>query len=231
MVSHVLMQLALRQRLLTLSVATTGLTSLSATATGYARTTGSFLLDGFARGLELTPSGFSSNPVSVIRAVTALSITVDDARAVEGVAGSRALTVSLPTQRAWENVDFVRTPGKPYIEEQYLPGPMHLDSLGANGDLTVEPMYHVNIYTPENAGISADGAYADALIALFAPSSELVLSNGDVLFVRADLAPYRGQRQQDAGFTVIPVTIPLRALLANDVQARYPTQFDTVQFA
>lgn len=49
-----MMQLAMRARALTLSVATTGLVSLSATATGYARTTGSFQSDGSGRALPLT---------------------------------------------------------------------------------------------------------------------------------------------------------------------------------
>ena len=53
--------------------------TLSATAGGYARTEGSFLTDGFAVGMQITASGFTTganNGRSVITAVTATSLSV-----------------------------------------------------------------------------------------------------------------------------------------------------------
>ena len=59
---------------------TTGLTSLSATATGYARAAGSFITDGFLVGTPITVTGFGTvgnNGTAVVTAVTATSLTVD----------------------------------------------------------------------------------------------------------------------------------------------------------
>jgi hypothetical protein len=53
--------LALRGRVLTLSVATTGTTSLAATATGYTRAAGSFVTDGFKPGMEVLAAGFATS--------------------------------------------------------------------------------------------------------------------------------------------------------------------------
>ena len=61
---------------------TTGSTSLSATATGYARASGSFVTNGFVVGQEITASGFTNaanNGRSTITAVTATTITVNKA--------------------------------------------------------------------------------------------------------------------------------------------------------
>jgi Domain of unknown function (DUF4397) len=58
---------------------TTGSTSLSATATGYARAAGSFLTNGFKIGQQITASGFTNaanNGRSTITAVTATTLTV-----------------------------------------------------------------------------------------------------------------------------------------------------------
>lgn len=57
----------------------TGLNSISGTATGYSRTTGSFVSDGFVAGQTATGNGFTvaaNNGTSLITAVTALTLTV-----------------------------------------------------------------------------------------------------------------------------------------------------------
>jgi hypothetical protein len=58
---------------------TTGSIALSATATGYDRSTGDFVADGFIPGMWITASGFgtaANNGRSLITAVTATSLTV-----------------------------------------------------------------------------------------------------------------------------------------------------------
>ncbi len=76
--------------------ATTGSVSLSATATGYARATGSFVTDGFAVGQQITASGFTNsanNGSSVVSAVTAtaLSVTKNPVTATEAAAAARVV--------------------------------------------------------------------------------------------------------------------------------------------
>ena len=78
MISNSAVLLALRNRALSLVVATTGSVSLSATATGYARAAGSFVTDGFKVGMDLTATGFTTpgnNGAHVLMAVTALTLS------------------------------------------------------------------------------------------------------------------------------------------------------------
>ena len=220
MISHPLMQLAMRAQLLTVAVCTTGAVSLSATATGYARAAGSFLTDGFQPGMELTASGFTTganNGTKVIAAVSDLAITC--AGCVVEASGTRTIAVGLPSQRAWENTDLAPVSGVPYLVEQYLPGPAVRDSIGPIARLTAEPQLVVQIAVPENTGRGAAAAYADAILAAFPPGLALTpLTNGDVLKVRGDTAPYRSQLvRSDPSYAVVTVSIPFRCHSLNSI--------------
>lgn len=215
-ITHTDVQLACRTRLLTLIVCTTGSTTLAATATGYSRAAGSFLSDNFAPGMEITPTGFAANTVDTITAVSALTLTTRNSRAVESAASGRTISVGLPASIAKENEKFVPVNGVPYVEEQYVPGPEFVSTDGGQGLLELRPMYSPRVYVPANVGILADGRYADAIKALFKPATVLTLptgSAGDSCEVRKDAAPFRGQRAPSAtaGWSCVPITIPLKA--------------------
>src|SRR5690242_4314615 len=93
-------QLAFRNRALgTTTFPATGTTTLDATATGYHRSSGSFVTDGFYAGMEITPVGFSVNTVDTIKAVTATDLTTVNGRAVEVSAGSRSISATFPALR------------------------------------------------------------------------------------------------------------------------------------
>jgi hypothetical protein len=220
MIDEVMMQLALRTRALTLSVASTGAVSLSATATGYARTTGSFQTDGFWPGMEILPAGFATNLPRVVTAVTPLAITVDTTvtpMTAEGATGGRALTVGLPSSRAWENIAFEPTAGVPWVREEFLPGPSSQVTIGPTGELVVEPQYVLSVNVPSASGLTVK-RYVNALRLLFAPRTAITLANGDVLRVRSDTSISAGQLLQgEPGFAVQPFTIPLRLRTQNSI--------------
>lgn len=217
MIDHTAYQLALRQHLSTLVVATTGATALRATATGYARETGSFLADGFDLGMEITPAGFAANTLRVLTAVSALAITVTGAMTPEVSASGRSLTAGLPSGRAWENVAFQPTAGAPWIREEYVPGPASQVTLGPLGEIEALPQYAVHVHVGAETKMTAS-RYADALMRLFAPRTAIALQNGDVLRVRSDTGPYAGQLQQSQpGFAVKPVVFPLRIRTQNSI--------------
>ncbi len=98
------------------SPATTGTTTIDATASGYERATGSFLDDGFSVGQTVTASGFTGsgyNGESVITAVTALTMTttpVDGTHGAETGGGDElvlaAESISAGTERS--SFTFVR---------------------------------------------------------------------------------------------------------------------------
>jgi hypothetical protein len=218
-ISHAAIQLALRAKAVTLSVCTTGSISLSATTTGYARPNGSFVTDGFAVGMEVTPSGFATNTVDVITAVDALTMTTKNARAAEVQAAGRTILVTLPSRRAWENLALTTVvPMVPYVEEQYVPGPSVVDTVGASALITAEPLYVLNLFLVPNTDLLAARRYGDALLSLFAPRTTIALSSGDVLRVRDDTNPVLGQlRQLTSGFAVMPLSVPLRCFTTNAI--------------
>lgn len=217
MIDEVQMQLALRSKAMTLVVATTGSTSLSATSTGYARAAGSFITDGFYAGMEVTPVGFPQTAVGVITAVTALTMTIAGGRTVAAAAGGRSLTVGLPSSRAWENVAFQPTAGVPWVREEFLPGPTQQVTIGPLGELEATPMYALYVSVAAEMGLVGK-RYVNALRTLFAPRTQIPLANGDTLRVRADTGPYAGQLQQSQpGFAVQPLTIPLRLRTPNAI--------------
>jgi len=85
---------------------TTGSTSLSATSTGFARATGSFLADGFVVGQSVIASGFaaetptttSNNGTAVVTAVSAteLVVTKNPLTVPEAAATGRSIVSALP---------------------------------------------------------------------------------------------------------------------------------------
>jgi hypothetical protein len=220
MLDPLAVQLALRTHALALSVATTGSVTLAATATGYTRSSGSFLTDGFAAGMEITADGFSAanNAASIVTAVTALVLTVDRALTAQTAASGRTIAAGLPSRRAWENVAFTPTVGAPYVEEGYTPGPNFQATLGPFGEIESRPLYTLRVFVPQGLGISAAGRYSSALLRHFAPRTEIVLGSGDVLRVRTDTGPYVGQLQNTAaGYASVPITVPLRLRTANSI--------------
>lgn len=213
MLNHFANLLALRARALTVSVATTGSITMEATATGFARAAGSFVTDGFAVGMEVVPSGFAVNAPAVVTGVLPLAMTVRGGRAPEAAAGGRSLTVGLPVLRAWENAPaFTPEDGRPFVEEDYLAGPVREPVPGVvEGD----PMYVLRLYGPQGVGTMAAYTLSDALLDVFRPRTQISLPSGDVLHVRGNPAPYRGQLTIRNGRSLIVVTIPLRILTDN----------------
>ena len=215
MINHKAIQTALGDHLLDLEVVTlTG--TIEATATGYTRSSGSFITDGFEPGMEVAGTGFTNaanNTAKTITSVAALSLVCSGCVA-EG-ADTRTLTVGLPAGRAWENVHYEITADDPWVEENYLPAPMNAITMGANAQLECDVTYVVKVYVPINVGTNAARGYADALISHFAPRTSITVS-GHTCVVRTRPAPYAGQLlRNEAGHAVLPVTVPLRVRTAN----------------
>lgn len=215
MIQHAIIPLACRARALTVEACTTGSTTLARTADGYSRAAGSFVTDGFRVGMEVTPDGFASDTPEVITALTATAMTTDTAHTAQAAASGRTLSVGLPSRRAWENVRFAADQGKPYVEEEYLPGGMTKYTLGAFGKLLATPIYVLRLYGPIEIGRDALALLADALLEHFAPGTPITLSNGDIAEVRGDVAPTVSTLTIDQTWAVVTVSIPLRLYTAN----------------
>lgn len=218
MIDHAAVFLALRAQVLTLSVCTTGSATLTATATGYARGTGSFVTDGFVIGQEVTPAGFTQTTPGIVTAVTATALTIMGGRTAETPAGACTLSVGLPALRSWENTALTPVANRWFVAEQCLPGPAEQVTLGPQGFIEYLPQYVLTLYGLNNTGISALSKAADAVLALFPPRQSFAYTGGTVA-VRADLAPYRGQLRPtpDNGWATITITVPCRVRSPNSI--------------
>lgn len=202
---------ALRTRLLATVVATTGSTTLTKTATGFTRASGSFVTDGFRVGMEVTPAGFTVNDVEVITALTATTMTTKSHTAQSSGSG-RSLAAGIPVGRALEEMEFEPTAGRPWIQEQFVPATNNQAAFGGDDVLAeLTGLYVVTWY-----GLSGHGAAlrrsVDAVVARFNKASIAVGS--DTLKVRGSPGPNAGQiipHPTRAGFSYCVVTVPWRA--------------------
>jgi hypothetical protein len=218
---HAASLLACRALLNTLSVCTTGSTSLSATTTGYARASGSFLTDGFRVGMEVTPTSFTSTGNQVIKALTATLMTIDGTITAD-TASARTISVTQPEYRMYPNMDFKLTQaaGRPYTEEEWLPGVVNVQGVGPFGVVIHEPVYIVKMWGLSGKGDAAMSAYVQSIMELFAPRTTITTGGGTVLRVKERPGPFSSQLTNPPdkpGRAVVTITIPLWCQIANDI--------------
>lgn len=224
MIDEAAVQLAFRARTLSVVVATTGSTVLGATTTGYSRPSGSFVAEGFCVGMEVVSAGFGAPENATPKIVTAVSALVLECVGcvAEGATGARSLTVGAPLLRAFENAEFLPVSGRPYLEEEFVPGAGSLLTFPANGAVAEDTgLYVLKWHGLNGTGIAALRKSVMALKALFAPGTAMVVGNSTVR-VRAGSgnAPYSGQIiPMDGGWAVVVLTIPWRAYSTNQVVA------------
>lgn len=222
MISHSAYQAACRARAKTLSVCSTGSIAMSATASGYVRTAGSFITDGFAVGMELVAASFTKAANNGAKPITAISA---DGRAIsclgcvaEGSAAGRTLSVGLPLTRRYMNVVVDTEQGVPYFTEQYIPGPSKVVTLGPLGEIELTPMYSGAFSVPEGTGEAAAASYINAFLTLFTPRTALALPSGEALRVRTDTGPFPSQLLAgEPGFAVQTAAIPLWIRTPNSI--------------
>jgi hypothetical protein len=225
--------MALRNRALSLIVATTGSVSLSATATGYHRASGSFVTDQFLTGMEFVPAGFASNTPRVIKSVTDSDITTTTAVTVEAEAAARSLTVGIPSLRAYENVEFTPVTGRPYFEEDFVPATTTLMGTRDGGYVYEDGLYIAKWYGLPKFGVAALRRSVDALKLLFAPGSAFTVGT-NVVRVRTDISSQTGQIiPLTNGWVALTLTIPWRAESMNTFAPWVSglAQYDTGQYA
>lgn len=235
MISDEQVQLALRAKLLTLVIAQTGAVSLSASASGgdrgssaYIRAAGSFLIDGLRIGLEVVAAGFaalsgSNNGPATIRHISADGRTLSVNRKLydEVAAAGRSLVAGVPKMVSWENVTFrqAKAAGRPFMLEQYLPGPARQVTGGSQGLILNYPQYVPTFYFPKGGDIGADSKAGDAMRVLFAPGTSIpVVGQPQPLIVRRDVAPEKSQRQFAVdGYVGIVFPIPVQLYSPNTI--------------
>jgi hypothetical protein len=206
-------QRALRLRLLTLTVVSTGETALGATTTGYTRSAGSFVDDGFLPGMEVTPAGFPFSTPAVITAVTASQLTTRTALAVAAEAPGRTLSVGVPHARGFEMRAFAPPPDlAPYLEEEYVPRPPFRRTAPADGAVLDEfGLWVVRWYGLPGYDVGAIRRCVDAVLALYPPGLTIP-AGAHALRVQGGPTtpgPWAGQISRTGSHAMCPITIPV----------------------
>lgn len=211
---------AFRARASNLVVVTTGSATLSATTSGYARSSGSFVTDGFVKGMEVVPAGFTQTTPGIVTAVTALTLTIEGGRTAQTSGSGRSLTVGLPLQRAWENEGLTPVSGRPFIEHDFVPGGGDLRTIpGRTGTIAEDGLSVWRWYGITGVGTDAIDAGVQALLALFTPATKLSLSNGQAVWMRGDVIARASQIVRVDSWAVCTVRIPWETRTRNAVAA------------
>lgn len=212
--------LACRALLDTLEVCTVT-DSISATTTGYARASGSFVTDGFRVGMEITPTSFTSTDNQVIKSINTAGnqITIDGAITADAAA-TRTLTAGLPEYRAYRNMEFKpsQAAGRPYTEEGWIRGVKNVTGVGAGGTMIHEPTYVIKHYGLSGKGDAAMDAFTDAVMLLFKPLTTITMSDGTVLRVAERPGPEASEitnPPDKPGRALVTIRIPLWAQTQN----------------
>lgn len=210
------LRLAMRNRALTLVVATTGSTSLASTANGFSRSAGSFVDEHFEIGMEVTPTGFTDNTPGIVEYISATDLYIKGGRSAQASGSGRSLVVGLPALRMWDRLQAQENDtalsdadlqGRPVIAEERIPPIGYRNTLGS---VIEEGRYVLTWYFLDGYGTNAIDRSEDALKALFTPGTPL-LSGSDVV-VRGDTWNLPQQPQRiDGGWLAINISVPYRA--------------------
>jgi hypothetical protein len=216
MLDHKAGRLACRNLLATLSVCTTGSTTLVATTTGYTRPAGSFVDDGFEVGMEILPAGFATNTRQVIKNVVAGTILTEGTVAAQASGSGRSLTVGQPEYRAYTNIKYdpKQAAGRPYTEDDWLPGISTVTGTGDGATIIHEPIFVAKIYGLSERGTAALDAYSDSILTLFRPNLSIATSASQILKVKTITPPYKSGITNPSslpGRALVTVTVPLWA--------------------
>ncbi len=198
---HANLRAAFRERLLTLTdIDHSPGVSVSLASGVFTRASGSWLDAGFAPGMELTITGFSTSPLYAwVDKLTATVLTTGGvftrntetgvftaASLTQTLAGGGRFVVGLPQGRAWEGFDFFPIDGRPYVSESFRAVQSQGLTVGDyNGPGTVAHTIEASatFFYPKNKGTLAIERMAGACMALFRRGSTLSRS-GDGVTIR-----------------------------------------------
>lgn len=222
MVDEMLATLAFRNRALGAVFATTGLTTLTATAAGYTRADGgSFLTDGFFAGMEVAPTNFTQTDVGVIYKVEATLLTIDGGRSAQSSGANRAIVAGVPATRVWENMNLPSRPAtRPYVGEAFLPTPGRMRTMPNDGGLMQEEgLYVFQYFGLANRGHAGIRKALAAIKARFTPGTSLT-AGSETIRMREELAAYTSQiLPREDGWALGTLTVPWRCHTRNAVAA------------
>lgn len=206
---HLDLRAAFRQRLLGVTLADTGTTTLGASGSTFTRAAGSFVADGFAPGDEVMASGFAggADGRATVVSVSASSLVVDRALATNAAAAGRRLLAGLPQGRAWEGTEFLPQTGQPWLRESFRPLSSEVRSLGVGGTIAHTMTGNLSLFYPSRRGTLAVERMAGAVVDLFAPGTALTYGGNSGVVLRCERQPL----VQEPDWVSAPVIVSVTA--------------------
>lgn len=223
MINDRLMQLAFRDQLLDSVAATTGTTSIAATASTFTRAAGSFVTDGFEVGMEVLAAGFTggNNGYKIVTSVAAgtLGVTSSVAMATEAAGGNESVVCGIPEGRAWDNSLFTPTTGRWYIEEDLVPSGHTVPTFPkVSAYAENRGLYVLRVFGLSGKGVYAIRRVASAILAQFTPGTGFTLSDSTNVRIPSENGPTAGQiTPVDGGWSYVLIEIPYLANSLNTV--------------
>lgn len=207
-----LAHLAIRNRAMTVVAATTGLISLAATADGFVRSTGSFVAENFAAGMEITPNGFPSNAVLVVREVSPLTLYTTTAPTIATADVNRSITAAFPTVFGRENkIITPPTDGRGYAEESFEELTQRTTALSVDAPREFTGNMRFVFHAKADTGMLGLRTLAEEARDLFPKGWSQTLADGSIVRTRNDFLPTaRHVGVLETGFSAYVVTIPWR---------------------
>lgn len=181
---------------------------------GYTRNVGSFVAERFGVGMEILPASFPQNAPNVVVSVTPTFLRVKTAIAAVAPAAGRALVLTIPTGRAFDNVGFTPVAGFPWIQEQYVPGGVTRRTVagGRRGHVDENFLYVVTWFGLAGKGAAAINIPVDVLRTVVFPIGLELTAGENTVTVSGAPGPWAGQIiEQDDGFARKVLTIPCNA--------------------
>lgn len=124
---------------------------------------------------------------------------------------NRLLTVSGLPARANENKDYTPVAGTAYVREKLAPATQQGVGISTDSPSEYTGLYVVTYFGVEDTGLAVSTS-ADAILAVFTKGLTLTATDGSVVRVRSDVAPWRGEVITNDGWAACTISIPYRIL-------------------
>lgn len=100
-------------------------------------------------------------------------------------------TSGLPTDIAWENVNFVPTTGTAYMQTQLVPTTRTPAVRGLNPQMRYDGFFNIFIHVPEGGGPFLADDYADLVIDAFEATTDISFAGDTSIILSIDYAQRR----------------------------------------
>lgn len=136
-----------------------------------------------------------------------MTTTILSHTAVQLALRTRLQTVSGLPSVSYEGKAFTPATGTAYVAESLVPATQTKVGISTEGTCWWTGLYVVTYYGLQNHGLTPS-TMADAVLAKFAPALTVTATDGTVIRIRSNPAPWRNQVRVMDGRAVVTINVP-----------------------